>query len=310
MAHGRAGSDSEALVLGADLGASAVQLLQHALDLTGTRITVLLVAAVRCPGRKTATSAGLVWQEFYCADSAIRYRVLAGMRRCGPRVRTADPHCTLTHFCITGGPQLRVLTIQSLLADANLAIAQARAAAACSDALSTWETEVLSPGRGPGVQGIGIGAVLAHTLTFHGAAAQQTMSQMLAELTSQGNRLACALISEWAESEAADAVLVPVPRGAIPVAVAALDLVASRFRTRPVFMGDSLFVLGASPACFDAHRDFRSEGDARAGHGATPAPPWAGRAKRELLNADCALRTALLGPRFLVARGHWRRGYG
>ena len=102
------------------------------------------------------------------------------------------------------------------------------------------------------MQGVGIGAVLVHTLTFHGATAQQTMGQVRAELTSQSKRLACALISVWTESEAADAVLVPVPRGAIPAAVAALDLVASRFRTRPVFMGDSLFVLGASPACFDA----------------------------------------------------------
>ena len=147
---------------------------------------------------------------------------------------------------------MRILTFQPLQIDADLAITQARAAAACGGAMCTWETEVLPPGLGPGMQGIGIGAILVHTLTFHGAMAQQTMGQIRAELTSQSNRLACAPISVWTESEAADAVLVPVPRGAIPAAVAALGMVASRFRTRPVFMGDSLFVLGASLACFGA----------------------------------------------------------
>ena len=96
----------QAVGLGADLGASAAQLLQHALDSMGARVTLVLVAAVRCPGRETVSSAGLVafatrqrgsraaasldevgmiGQEFYCADSAIKYRILAGMRRCGPR---------------------------------------------------------------------------------------------------------------------------------------------------------------------------------------------------------------------------------
>ena len=233
----------------------------------------------------------MIGQAFYCANSAIQYQVLAGMSRYGPRICWVDPHCTMTQFCNSGGPQLRLLTLHSLQADADLAITQARTAADCNGVLSTWETEVLSPGRGPGMQGPGVSAVLVHTLTLHGAAAQQALFRVRGELTDHGSETAGAVLSVWAESGAADAVLVPVATGPAPAAVAALEGVASKFHARPIFMGDSLFLAGASRP----HRNRQTQANARVGHGALAAPPWSGNAEGYPLFSDCTGVRPFLG---------------
>ena len=117
--------------------------------------------------------------EFHCEGGPAVYRILAGSR--GPRVLTVDPHRATAHLTRMSGVQLRALAQKERQDDVNLTIAREIRAVAEADVHVAWRAEVLSPRRGPDMQGRQVSPVLAHTITFHvsGAVSKPTSKDPL-----------------------------------------------------------------------------------------------------------------------------------
>ena len=93
----------------------------------------------------------ILGQEFLCRGGRARFRLLVGLRRCGTRVRTIDPHRAILHLGGLGQSQLRVLVQETLQDDTNLAIAGYADEVQALGASMAWHTEIIYPGRGPGM---------------------------------------------------------------------------------------------------------------------------------------------------------------
>eukprot|EP00974_Lingulodinium_polyedra_P104686 10136094-Lingulodinium_polyedra.AAC.1 len=73
-----------------------------------------------------------------------------------------------------------------------------------------WTTEIINPGRHPGMRGHDAEALATHTLRARGS---HTADQLLHE-TATGRE--CGAPSVWGPDDWREAVVLPVPRGAIP----------------------------------------------------------------------------------------------
>ena len=270
----------EAVVVGVDLSGGSAQSLVSAMRAAGVQAELLLlcfgsgspgevadaacVAALAC--RQWGARVVQMAEEMAPLGAPIRLHrgpqrlpgSVIGLRvRIRPMlVRRVDPpeiRCRQRR----GEPrQVRVLVQSAAEVEVRGALLVAQHAVQPAGTHVEWRTETMRPGTLPGMQGSEVFAITIHALLVHGPAAEQAARAILRQVrTHEGADGPGSLVSAWMLDDLRDAVMVVVPRGAVPTAVEGLRGVMRRYGVRPVIAGGVLAFSGAPPAVVDGILD-------------------------------------------------------
>ena len=119
-----------------------------------------------------------------------------------------------------------------------------------------WSTEVIRPGRQPGMATPEAYSCARHCIRLSGAGGSEAAEELVHRLKRlEGAECEGTLISSWTPEEHRDAVLAPVAHGAVPLVVECLRKLLGRMPLKILMIGGTLAIGEVDPAGIDAVMD-------------------------------------------------------